>query len=124
MERKKFLSVLGFSLLAFPSFGKEKLPIPEQYHFKDDGKIPNSKFPLLVYRQVFEARGGEGAFWLEQRFAKNNWTNSWRNGVYSFHHFHSTSHEVLGIYSGKALLHLGGEQGKKVDLFSALGHPS
>ena len=116
MERKKFLSVLGFSLLAFPSFGKEKLSIPEQYHFKDDGKIPNSKFPLLVYRQVFEARGGEGAFWLEQRFAKNNWTNSWRNGVYSFHHFHSTSHEVLGIYSGKALLHLGGEQGKKVEV--------
>jgi uncharacterized protein YjlB len=34
--------------------------------------------------------------------------------VYSFHHYHSTSHEVLGICSGTALLHLGGEHGEKI----------
>lgn len=118
MKRDKFLSILGLSLLAFPSFGKEKLPVPDKIYFKDDGKIPNSKYPLLHYRNVFSARGSEGASWLEQRFAKNNWTNSWRNGVYSFHHYHSTSHEVLGIYSGKALLHLGGEQGEKVEVYA------
>lgn len=116
MKRDKFLSVLGLSLLAFPSFGEEKLPIPDKIYFKDDGKIPNSKYPLLHYKNVFDARGNEGASWLERRFAKNNWTNSWRNGVYSFHHYHSTSHEVLGIYSGKALLYLGGEQGEKVEV--------
>lgn len=116
MKRDKFLSVLGLSLLAMPKFSWAETPEPGTIYFKDDGKIPNSKFPLLHYRNVFDARGSEGASWLEQRFAANNWTNSWRNGVYSFHHYHSTSHEVLGIYSGKALLHLGGEKGEKVEV--------
>ena len=88
----------------------------ETLYFKDDGKIPNSKFPALLYRNAFSARADAGAEWLEQRFAENNWTNSWRNGIYSFHHYHSTTHEVLGIYSGKALLHLGGEQGEKIEV--------
>lgn len=87
---------------------------PQQFLFQDDGNIPNSKFPLLLYKNVFNARGNEGALWLEMHFAANNWTNSWRNGVYPFHHYHSTSHEVLGVYSGWALLHLGGEGGEKV----------
>lgn len=82
--------------------------------FKDDGTIPNSRYPLLLYRRAFSAMADEGAAWLEKHFAANNWTNSWRNGVYAFHHYHSTSHEVLGVYNGSALLHLGGEHGQKV----------
>jgi len=89
---------------------------PEKLYFKDDGKIPNSKYPLILYRNAFSARSEDGASWLEQHFAANNWTNSWRNGVYPFHHYHSTSHEVLGVYQGKALVHLGGEQGEKVTI--------
>ncbi|QJD94863.1 cupin domain-containing protein [Mucilaginibacter robiniae] len=89
---------------------------PEQLHFKDDDIIPNSKFPVLIYKNAFTDRQSAGAEWLEKHFAANNWTNSWRNGVYPFHHYHSTSHEVLGVYSGSALLHLGGEQGKKVQV--------
>lgn len=89
---------------------------PDKLFFEDDGSIPNSKFPLLLYRNAFGERGGEGASWLEDHFRDNNWSNSWRNGVYSYHHYHSTSHEVLGVYSGSATLHLGGEGGKKVDV--------
>jgi len=91
-------------------------PHPETLLFKDDGKIPNSKYPLLVYRNVFSGRGDAGATWLEKKFAGYHWTNSWRNGIYDFHHYHSTSHEVLGVYSGSALVHLGGEQGRKVEI--------
>ncbi|HXB07100.1 MAG TPA: cupin domain-containing protein [Puia sp.] len=118
MRRKKFLSFLGLSSLGavVPGLLQGQPAEPEKFLFKDDGMIPNSKYPLLVYRNAFAARGGEGAAWLEERFAANNWTNSWRNGIYPFHHYHSTSHEVLGIYSGKALLHLGGEQGRKVEV--------
>ena len=36
--------------------------------------------------------------------------------VYSFPHYHSTSHEVLGVYSGTATLRLGGEHGKNVEV--------
>jgi uncharacterized protein YjlB len=71
---------------------------------------------LLIYKNAFTARDIEGAGWLEKTFATNNWTNSWRNGIYPFHHYHSTSHEVLGIYSGSALVHLGGEQGEKIEI--------
>jgi uncharacterized protein YjlB len=49
---------------------------------------------------------------LEERFAANHWTDSWRNGIYPFHHYHSTSHEVLGIYQGSATVRLGGEGGQ------------
>ncbi|WP_198172469.1 cupin domain-containing protein [Hymenobacter ginkgonis] len=87
---------------------------PEKFLFKDDGQIPNSPYPLLLYRQAFVARDAAGAAWLESKFAQHNWTNSWRNGVYPFHHYHSTSHEVLGVYAGSALLHVGGEAGQQV----------
>ena len=89
---------------------------PEKYFLQDDGKIPNNKLPLLFYKNVFQERGNAGAEWIEKKFAENNWTNSWRNGVYDYHHYHSNTHEVLGIYSGSALLQLGGEKGQQVEV--------
>lgn len=89
---------------------------PKTYFFKDDGTIPNSKHPLLVYKNAFSARDEKGAEWLEEKFLSHHWSNSWRNGVYDYHHYHSITHEVLGVYSGQALLHLGGEQGEKIEV--------
>ena len=89
---------------------------PKTFIFKDDGQIPNSKHPLLVYKNGFIAGGDERAQWLEEKFASHNWSNSWRNGVYDYHHYHSITHEVLGVYNGKALLHLGGEHGEKIEV--------
>ncbi|WPU92772.1 cupin domain-containing protein [Mucilaginibacter sabulilitoris] len=115
MERQTFLSWLGLLAINMRKpFDTDQTMKPEQLLFQDDGIIPNSEFPLLLYRSAFTAREDAGAAWLENHFAGNNWTNSWRNGVYPFHHYHSTSHEVLGVYQGTALLHLGGEKGKKV----------
>lgn len=88
----------------------------EKYFFTYDGRIPNSRYPLLVYRQVLDQRNETAARWLESKFAENDWSNSWRNGVYPFHHYHSITHEVLGVYSGTATLHLGGEQGEMVEV--------
>lgn len=85
---------------------------PETFYFKDDGQIPNNKLPLLLYRKAVSGPASK----FQKQFAANNWTNSWDNGVYPFHHYHSTSHEVLGIYAGSALLHLGGENGEKVNV--------
>lgn len=90
----------------------------ETYHFKDDGSIPNNKLPVIIYKGVFSARGDEAAQWLEKKFAENNWKNSWRNGVFDYHHYHSNTHEVLGVYSGEALLQLGGEKGQKLKVFA------
>ncbi|MBG47716.1 MAG: cupin [Pseudozobellia sp.] len=118
MNRKKFITASGLVAMAFffPSQIRAMQKTPKKLLFKDDGQIPNSKFPLLIYKNAFEERNSAGAEWLESRFLKNGWSNSWRNGIYSFHHYHSTSHEVLGVYSGKALVHLGGEDGERVQI--------
>ena len=89
---------------------------PEQLSFKDDGVFPNSVLPLLCYRQAIATEARDPASIFEERFAENDWTNSWRNAVYFFPHYHSTSHEVLGVYSGDATLRLGGEHGKNVEV--------
>jgi uncharacterized protein YjlB len=78
---------------------------PETFRFEDDGAIPNSSLPVLVYRGVAEARD---AGRCETLFAGNGWLGAWRDGIFSFHHFHSTAHEVLGIVAGSASVVLGG----------------
>jgi uncharacterized protein YjlB len=89
---------------------------PEQLNFEDDGIFPNSPLPLLLYHQAITTEAEDRASIFEERFAENDWTNSWRDGVYSFPHYHSTSHEVLGVYSGAATLRLGGERGNNVEV--------
>jgi uncharacterized protein YjlB len=81
---------------------------PKQLVFKDDGTIPNNSLPLLLYRGAFAANTSDLASVMEKCFADNDWTGSWRAGVYSFLHYHSTTHEVLGVYCGSATLRLGG----------------
>jgi uncharacterized protein YjlB len=97
---------------------KQDLVEPEHFRFKDDGVFPNSDLPLLVYRQAFTTESADRASIIEECFAENDWTNSWRNGVYSFAHYHSTAHEVLGVYDGFAKLRLGGERGQTVEICS------
>ena len=89
---------------------------PETFHFPDDGTFPNSKLPLLLYRKAVQSDGADLAAVLEQCFAENDWVNSWRNGVYSFVHYHSTSAEVLGVFRGSAQIRFGGERGQTVEV--------
>ncbi len=83
------------------------------YYFKDDGTIPNNPdLPVMVYKGVLRDEPEE----TEGIFNRNGWLNSWTNGVFGYHHYHSISHEVLGVASGSAVLQLGGERGRKVEL--------
>lgn len=116
MNRKKFLCLTTILLGAGKLPRAEVLPKPELHFFQDDGIVPNSRLPLLLYRNAFSERDSKGAEWLEQKFLSNNWSNSWRNGIFTFQHYHSIAHEVLGIYSGEVLVLLGGDQGKKVEV--------
>ena len=79
---------------------------PETHHFADDGAIPNSGLPVLVYHGVAEVAAGPAS--CEALFGGNDWGNSWRSGIFDFHHFHSTAHEVLGIAAGGTEVILGG----------------
>ncbi len=80
---------------------------PLTFTFADDGTIPNSRLPLLVYRGAVPA----DAAGIERVFAANHWPPAWRDGVHPFHHFHSTAHEALGVARGTASVLFGGPGG-------------
>lgn len=88
----------------------------EDHLFADDGTIPNSRLPLLVMREALRLDPDDPAASCESVFAANGWTRSWRNGIFSYHHYHSTAHEVLGIATGSALVRFGGEGGRTLEV--------
>jgi uncharacterized protein YjlB len=86
---------------------------PETHHFDDAGAIPNSRLPVLMRHDVGAARDARECAEL---FASNGWLGAWVDGIYPFHHFHSTAHEVLGIVAGSASVVLGGPSGRRVEV--------
>jgi uncharacterized protein YjlB len=85
------------------------------HQLSDDGIFPNnSHLPLVVYAGAFEFSAKGDPSFIEKTFAMNGWGGSWRNGIYPFHHYHSTAHEVLGVYSGSVRALFGGEKGTVV----------
>lgn len=86
---------------------------PLQMYFNDDGQTPNSRLPVLLYRQVALHRPDK-ADELEALFEAHHWSALWRAQVFDYHHYHSTAHEALGVVRGQALLMLGGPSGVEV----------
>lgn len=87
---------------------------PEQIFLEDNGTFPNSHLPVLFYKGVLTIPVLFPATSVRYLFEKNNWSNSWDSGIFEYHHYHSTTHEVLGIYSGGTVLRLGGDKGRKL----------
>lgn len=86
------------------------------FFLRDDGTFLNHpNWPLLIYPAVISLRDHDPAI-VEQVFQKNGWGGLWRNGIYSYHHYHSNSHEVLGVFSGSARVQFGGPNGVEVEL--------
>ena len=84
------------------------------HHFNDDGDIPNNRLPLILYAGAIDAGAADPAAAFEDLFEGNGWGGGWRNGIFPFHHYHSTAHEVLGIAAGAAEVRFGGEAGATV----------
>ena len=84
-------------------------------------EVPNNPtLPLLFYPQVLDPSPGatpeDLALTFEALFDKHGWPGTWRNGIHSFHHYHSNAHEVLGIYEGEAEVLFGGPSGETVEV--------
>ena len=87
---------------------------PQTLRFAGDDRFPNSGLPVLLYRGALP---GDAAA-MEQAFAAQGWSAPWRNGIYTYHHFHSIAHEVLGIAAGEVRVLLGGPAGQEVAVWA------
>jgi uncharacterized protein YjlB len=90
----------------------------ETLRSRPNGMVPNSRLPVLIHRNAVTAdQDTDLASAIEAGFRRHNWLNNWRYpGIYDYYHFHSTSHEVLGVAHGQMKLRLFGEGGSEVDL--------
>ena len=90
----------------------------ETLQFKPNGRVPNSRYPVLIHRAgVTAPAAADLPDVMEETFRRHDWLNNWRElGVYDYYHFHSTTHEVLGMARGRITLQLGGEGGTVVEL--------
>jgi len=82
------------------------------FFLNDAGDIPNNpELPVIVYQGVFADNLN-----IQAQFEQHNWTGTWTGDVYDYHHYHTNTHEVLGVTSGKATVLLGGDGGERLDL--------
>jgi uncharacterized protein YjlB len=100
------------------TLGPAPAKIPN-YIIPDNGIFPNSVLPVLLYKAVFHLPNDHSPGVMETVFENNGWFNSWRNGMFTYNHYHSITHEVLGIYCGECHVSLGGDSG--IQLFLEKG---
>ncbi|MES2996680.1 MAG: cupin [Verrucomicrobiota bacterium] len=91
------------------SGGRCLMKPPESHWFADSGTIPNNpRLPVVIYRDAAPHDADE----IETLFHRHGWPPAWRYIVYPYAHYHSTAHEVIGVYRGTARLRLGHDAGE------------
>ncbi len=91
----------------------------ETFLLPGDGTFPNNpSLRVILYRDVIAFETAEPAAEIERVFQEHGWNGVWRNGIFGYHHFHATAHEVLGVATGTVTVQLGGEEGPILELES------
>lgn len=87
-----------------------------RHHIPAHGLIPNTSIqnkPLLIYQNAFSSPS-ISASQIESHLSSIGVVKpQWRYTMYSASHFHSTSHELLGISNGEARICFGHEDNPK-----------
>lgn len=82
---------------------------PETYLLSPTSHVPNSRLPVLVYRQVLfpsneTTATAKGA---RELIEKNHWLQGGIWKAIKTHHFHSVTHECYAVFKGESRLLLG-----------------
>jgi uncharacterized protein YjlB len=82
------------------------ISLPETYFItKSTLHVPNSRFPVLVYRSVLPANPTPES--ICAAIEPNNWIKGGVFKHYPAHHFHSVTHELYTVFKGHSRLLLG-----------------
>lgn len=82
----------------------------ETIQIVENQPFPNNPQPVLFYPEAFRQLmdAPNAAQKVLAYLEESGYTNGWVNGIFSYHHFHSNTHEVLACIAGEASVQLGG----------------
>ncbi|KAI0006377.1 hypothetical protein F4779DRAFT_596625 [Xylariaceae sp. FL0662B] len=80
-------------------------PEPQVHYCSKTLYVPNSKKPVLVYRQVLPEPHDEET--AKELLERNKWLKGGAWGAYSKPHFHPNTHECYAVLKGSSTLLLG-----------------
>lgn len=127
-ERRRFnlllasigLMLPGQSMFAARVSGAHPRPLrpdmqPKALHLSRNDGVPNNlRLPVVVYPNVIRSSGAGPAGAFEAGLDETGWPPQWRDGLFTYHPYHSTAREVLSFVSVHASLMLGGPGGQVV----------
>jgi uncharacterized protein YjlB len=87
---------------------------PELIYIAPTSEFPSNVLPVVLYCDALHLPPLLQARYVKHLFKQHGWNNSWTSGVFTYHHYHSITHEVLGFIEGSTTLLLGGEEGRQI----------
>ncbi|PZM08855.1 cupin [Rhizobium tubonense] len=91
---------------------------PKELLFAPSEWVPNNqRLSVLIY-SLASTKLELSAKGFERLFKANEWVGIWRNGVFTYQHYHVHAHEVLAVARGNAKLLIGGPTGREIDVSS------
>ncbi|MBV8471952.1 MAG: cupin [Hyphomicrobiales bacterium] len=115
LDRRSFALGLASAGAVATASAAPPFVTPHSFVIQPNGWAPNNpRLPVLIYKSAVKLPADDPAAAFEAVFQRNGWPPQWRNGVYDFHHYHSTAHEALGVAAGRARLMLGGPNSREM----------